>query len=75
MKRISVPMVEPDYDSLKRLAKGQGRSVSDIVREAIVAYLTRQRAPRRSIVDIAPHSGGPLKRQWTRPRLIDEMRR
>ena len=75
MKPISVRMVEPEYDALKGLAKGQGRSISDIVRKAIVAYLTCQRGPRRSIVDIAPHSSGPLKRTWTRTQLVNEMSR
>ena len=75
MKPISVHVAEPAYDAFKQVAKRQGRPVAELVREAMADYLTRQRASARSIVDIAPHHGGPLKRKWTRAELVDEMRR
>ena len=75
MKPISVHVAEPTYAALKHVARSQGRPVAELVREAMADYLTRQRASARSIVDIAPHAGGPLKRKWTRAELADEMRR
>ena len=75
MKPISVHVAEPAYEALKHVAKRQGRPVAELVREAMADYLTRQRASARSLLDIAPHPGGPLKRKWTRAELADEMRR
>ena len=75
MKPISVHVAEPAYEALKHVARSQGRPVAELVREAMADYLTRQRASARSLLDIAPHPGGPLKRKWTRSELADEMRR
>ena len=75
MKPISVHVAEPAYEALKEVAKRQARPAAELVREAMDDYLTRQRASSRSILDIAPHLGGPLKRKWTRAQLADEMLR
>jgi len=72
MRPISVHVEEEDYRSLKGLAERSGKPVAELIREAMAEYLTR-RGGSGSILDIAPHSSGPLLQPWSRTDLFDEM--
>jgi hypothetical protein len=73
MKPISAHVSETDYQELKSLAARSGRSVADLLREAMAEYLMRERRTGRSILDLPPHRSGRLLAGWTRSKLMDEM--
>lgn len=74
MKPISVHVDDRDYRDLKLLAERTGRSVAELIREAMSEYLGRRRGAGRSIFEMRPHRSGPLLEPWTREQLLDEMR-
>lgn len=73
MKPISLHVDEKEYRDLKLLAERTGRSVAELIREAMSEYLGRLSGNRGSIFEIAPHQGGSLLKPWTREELMDEM--
>jgi hypothetical protein len=73
MKPISAHVSETDYQELKSLAARSGRSVADLLREAMAEYLVRERRTGHSIRDLPPHRSGRLLAGWTRSELMDEM--
>lgn len=74
MRPISVHVDEKDYRDLKSLADRMGRSVGELIREAMSEYLgKRSGRSKGSIFDIRPHDSGAQLKQWTREELVDEM--
>ncbi len=74
MKPISVHVPEEPYEELKSLASLEGRPVAELIREAMAEYLVRHKGEAHSLIDIAPHKSGALRKPWTRSELLDEMR-
>ena len=74
MKPISVHLPERPYQELKSLAALRGRPVAELIREAMSQYLDRERRSARSVLDIAAHPSGRLRKGWTRTELLEEMR-
>ena len=74
MKSISLHVPDAAYQELKSLAGSQGRPVAELIRQAMLEYLERERQGR-SVLDLPPHRSGGLKWPWTRAELADEMRR
>ena len=73
MKAISVHVAEDHYRSLKALAALRKRPVAELIREAMAAYLQRERRNPGSVLDIPPHPSGRMLRTWSRSELYDEM--
>lgn len=71
MKTILLPVEEEDYRSLKSLAEHTGRSIEELIHEAISQYLEQRGG--RSIFAVSLHDGGALLKPWTREELMDEM--
>lgn len=74
MKPISLHVPDEAYGELKSLAVRRGRPVAELIREAMTEYLARESGREVSLLDLAPHSSGPLLEGWTREDLLDEMR-
>ena len=74
MKAISVHVAEQTYEAFRAIASREGRTIAELIREALSDYLVQQRAAGRSALEIAPHASGRLRRGWTRSDLLDEMR-
>lgn len=74
MKSISLHVPDTAYQELKSLAGRQGRPVAELIRQAMLDYLERDRR-ERSVLDLPPHPSGRLKRTWTRAEIADEMGR
>jgi len=72
MRPISVHVEDNDYRSFKDLAERTGRSVSELIREALAEYLAR-REDSISLLDLAPHPSGALLEPWKRKNLFAEM--
>ncbi len=62
MKLITINVSEPVYRDLKRLARDQDRTASEVIREAMAEYRERRRNPGRSLADLAPISLGKVIR-------------
>jgi hypothetical protein len=75
MKSISIHVPEPAYREFQSLAQKEGRAVAELIRQAMVEYLERERRSGRSVLDLPPHASGTLLRPWTRGELLDEMTR
>jgi len=73
MKPISVHVAEDDYRDFKLLAALRGRPVAELLREAMAAYLSRERPTGRTLSAIPAHDSGKMLRGWTRSELYDEM--
>ncbi|MFI5181285.1 MAG: ribbon-helix-helix protein, CopG family [Thermoanaerobaculia bacterium] len=73
MKVISLHVPEKSYKEMKEIAASEGRPVAALIREAMADYVAREAKPARSLLDIAPHKGGGLKKRWTRSEIYDEM--
>jgi predicted transcriptional regulator len=74
MKAISLHVSDPAYQELKALAARTGRPVAELIRQGMGEYLERARTTGRSVLGLAPHESGRLRRSWTRSELLDEMR-
>lgn len=72
-KPISVHVDEKDYEELKVMAGRRGRPVAELVREAMAAYVVRERRTGTRFPDIPARSLGRQLRPWTRDELYDEM--
>ena len=70
---ISIQVDDEDYQDLTSLASRRGRSVDDLIREAVAEYLGRRLDRRGSLFDIPPHDSGPQLKPWTREEIFDEM--
>jgi hypothetical protein len=58
MKTISLSVSEEDYESFRKVAEAEGRSVALMIREAMAAYrvqVLEQRKPLRSLPVLAGH--------------------
>lgn len=73
MKAISCFVDEPIYRKLKALAKARQRPVAELLREAMGDYVVRAESGE-SLLDLAPHASGKLRKTWKRTDLVDEMR-
>ncbi|HVT58172.1 MAG TPA: ribbon-helix-helix protein, CopG family [Thermoanaerobaculia bacterium] len=72
MKPISVNVDEEDYRALKSAAERLGRPVAELIREAMVEYLTHRSGSSGSLFDLTPHPSGALSAPWTRSEILDE---
>lgn len=75
MKTVSLHVSEPTYEALKSLAAGQDRPVAALIRDAMEAYLLQEQRNGPSVLDLAPFHCGPVREQWTRDEVFDEMRK
>ena len=73
MKAISVHVAEDDYRRFKLLAAMKGRPVAELIREAMSAFLHRERMTGRPLTEIPAHDSGPMLEAWTRAEVFDEM--
>lgn len=73
MKTISVHVREEDYAALKTQARWSGRSVASLIREAMQAYLKRERGGAGSILHIEAHDSGKMRSQSQRDVTLDDM--
>lgn len=64
MKTISVSVLESDYEALRKAAKKEGRSIAQLIREAMALYRQErlEAAPRLHDVPVipGPRPRGPL---------------
>lgn len=74
MKSISTHVSPQAYERFRVLASRRGRSVAELIREAMDAYLAEERQQGPSLRDIPARRSGRLKKKWTRAELVDEMR-
>lgn len=58
---------------LKMLAALKKRPIAEFIREAMAAFLKRERRSGRSVLEIPAHQSGSMLRGWTRSDLYDEM--
>jgi len=58
---------------MKSLANQQERPVAELIRQAMLDYLERERKSNRSIMEISPHQSGKLLEGWTRSEILEEM--
>ena len=74
MRTISVGVLDTDYESFRQASKAQGRSVAQLIREAMSLYRREhieRRTPLRDIPTLAGHRlVGDLP---TRAELYDEI--
>ncbi len=73
MKPISIHIGEGEYQEFKSLAARTGRSVAELIHEAMAEYLERKRDRRGSIFDVPVHHGGAQLKNWNREEVFDEM--
>lgn len=74
MRPISVHVDERTYERFREIARGEGRPIAAVIRDAMERYATQQGAAgRRSILDLEPHDCGPLLGGWTREEIFEEM--
>ena len=55
--KTTVYLDAADYQRLKVLARAQGRSTAELIREAVAAYTLAQRTPRMPSSIASGHSG------------------
>ena len=73
MRTISIHVPEPAYLEFKAVAERDGRPVAELIRQAMAAYLERERRSGRSVLDLPPHPSGALLRPWSREEILEEM--
>jgi predicted CopG family antitoxin len=73
MRPISLHVEDEVYRNLKSLAERTGRSVSELIREAMSEYLDRKIGRGPSLFDVPAHPSGALLKPWTREEILDEM--
>lgn len=73
MKTISLHVSEDAYERFRWLAEHEGRSIAELIREAMGEYLKQARGEGPSILDLPAHDSGPLLEPWTRTDLYDQM--
>jgi hypothetical protein len=72
MRPISLRVEVEVYRSLKSLAERTGRSVSELIREAMSEYVGRKIGHGPSLLDLPAHPSGALLKPWSREELLDE---
>lgn len=73
MRTISLHVPESSYEELKSLAAGESRPVAALIREAMEEYLARRHRTGVSLRALEPHDSGPMKGDWDRSDVFDEM--
>jgi hypothetical protein len=73
MKPISLYVQDPAYADFKALSERDGRPIAELIRQAMVEYLERERRTARSVLDLAPHPSGALLLPWSREEIFEEM--
>jgi hypothetical protein len=73
MKPISIHVGEGEYQEFRSLAARTGRSVAELIHEAMAEYLGRKRDRRGSIFDVPVHHGGSQLKNWNREEVFDEL--
>lgn len=73
MKTISLHVPEEAYDEFKSIAARQNRSVASVIREAMDEYLADARRSGPSVLELEPFHCGPVREEWTRSELLEEM--
>lgn len=52
MKAISVTVVDEDYEAFRRASKAQGRSIAQLIREAMAFYRVEKLERRARLEDV-----------------------
>jgi Arc/MetJ-type ribon-helix-helix transcriptional regulator len=74
MITITINVSEPVYREFQKYASAHDRSASELIREAMEAYLEQRLKRRTTLQDLKPLSlGGILKDFTTRGDLLEEM--
>ncbi len=74
MKPISVIVSEGDYEAFREAAHEQGRSIADLIREAMTYYRTEQLEARPPLDQIPVLAGHRLKTKLpSRAEIYDEV--
>ena len=74
MKTISVGVLDADYESFRQASRTQGRSIAQLIREAMALYRREhieRRTPLRDIPTLAGHR--PVAGLPGRDELYDEI--
>ncbi|MCY4637075.1 MAG: hypothetical protein OXG04_21695 [Acidobacteria bacterium] len=74
MKTISVGVLDADYESFRQASRTQGRSIAQLIREAMALYRRERierRTPLRDIPTLAGHR--PVASLPGRDELYDEI--
>lgn len=58
MKTITINVSEPVYEEFRRAAQRDGRTTSELIREAMERYRNDRLRPRRDLRDFRPRSVG-----------------
>jgi hypothetical protein len=74
MKPISVTVAEEDYEAFREAAQAQGRSIADLIREAMTYYRAEQLEARAPLDQIPVLAGHRLKTKLpSRSEIYDEV--
>lgn len=74
MKAISVAVSEEDYEEFRRVASSEGRSIAQLIRDAMALYRElklKQRPPLRDLPQLLGHQ--PISPLPSRSEVYDEM--
>jgi len=74
MKTITINVSEPVYEDFRRASRSQGRTTSELIREAMEDYRRARLRPAADLADFRPVSAGRVLRPLTRADdLLHEM--
>lgn len=66
MKTITINVSAPVYREFQARARRLDRTASELIREAMEAYLRDRRDGSRSVLTLTPLDLGKMKRPWRR---------
>jgi hypothetical protein len=74
MKVVTINVAEPDYIEFQRIAKQRKKSTSELIREAMAAYLKDESRQSHSLLELEPLSAGkPLRPLGSREEMLGDM--
>jgi hypothetical protein len=74
MKTISLAVAEDVYEAFRHLSQEQGRSIAQMIRDAMNSYLAEHRPPRRRLEEVRVFPGmRPIAPFPTREEIWDEI--
>lgn len=74
MKTITINVSEPVYEDYRRASRSQGRSTSELIREAMESYRRQHLRSRGDLRGLRPRSLGKLLKPLSRrDDLLSEM--
>jgi hypothetical protein len=72
MKKISIHVSERIYNEIESIAWRTGRPVAELIREALVDLVERERRSQPSVLSIEPHDSGRVLARWKRCDFLEE---